>query len=191
MTLTNGRWTTIKPIMFSLHLVDTNADVVEEWATAFRQWPEVEVVHANILDVAANTIVSPANSYGFMDGGIDALYIEYFGIELQNAVLNAFGRRADGQLPVGNGVVVPTNHARIPYLLAAPTMTLPGSVPDSNVYWAMSAVLKTAERHPNQCRSVYCPGLATGTGRVPPRLAAERMAEAFEKWKQRIRSNST
>jgi O-acetyl-ADP-ribose deacetylase (regulator of RNase III) len=126
-----------------------------------------------------------------MDGGIDAVYIEYFGIELQNAVLNAFGRHANGQLPVGVGVIVPTNHGRIPYLLAAPTMTLPGSVPDANVYWAMSAVLKTAERHPTECRSVYCPGLATGTGRVPPKLAAERMAEAFEKWERRRQLKAT
>lgn len=177
--------------MFSLHLVDTDSTVVREWRKAFHNWPEVEVIHADILKVAVNTIVSPGNSYGFMDGGIDAVYIDYFGTELQNAVLNAFGRHSDGQVPVGAGVIVPTNHERIPYLLSAPTMVLPGSVPDSNVYWAMSAVLKTAERHPNECRSVYCPGLATGVGRVPPELAAERMVEAFEKWKRRLRSQAT
>lgn len=32
--------------------------------------------------------------------------------------------------------------------------------------------------------NVYCPGLATLTGMVPPELAANEMANAYRDWKQ-------
>lgn len=31
---------------------------------------------------------------------------------------------------------------------------------------------------------VYCPGLATGTGHVPPEEAAREMYQAFADWRQ-------
>jgi hypothetical protein len=48
--------------------------------------PFVTVHRDSILDVAADAVVSPANSYGFMDGGIDALYMNHFGHEIQSRV---------------------------------------------------------------------------------------------------------
>jgi len=69
-----------------LVLIDTQPDLVERWRSAFAPWPEVTVRHGDILAVAHTAIVSPANSLGLMDGGIDALYIDYFGSSLQRAV---------------------------------------------------------------------------------------------------------
>lgn len=54
-----------------LHLVDTNAVLVAAWKDEFQQIDDVAVLHANLLAVAENTVVSAANSFGFMDGGID------------------------------------------------------------------------------------------------------------------------
>ena len=62
-----------------LHLVDINSAVVDAWRSAFREFPEVSVQCNDLLAVAENTIVSPANSLGYMDGGIDAAYLEFFG----------------------------------------------------------------------------------------------------------------
>jgi O-acetyl-ADP-ribose deacetylase (regulator of RNase III) len=39
----------------------------------------VTVHQVSILDVACDAVVSPANSFGFMDGGIDAVYLSLFG----------------------------------------------------------------------------------------------------------------
>ena len=55
----------------NLYLIDLNPDLVEEWKRSFSGLPNVHIDCRNILDVAQNAIVSPANSYGFMDGGID------------------------------------------------------------------------------------------------------------------------
>ena len=43
----------------------------------------VTVHHGSIVDVECDAVVSPANSYGFMDGGIDAVYLGHFGPEIQ------------------------------------------------------------------------------------------------------------
>ena len=90
----------------NLHLVDINLTVVEAWRSAFRQYPEVSIQQENILAVAEGTIVSPANSYGFMDGGIDAVYLKFFGLRIQSAVQEAIARRPNGMLPVGACIVV-------------------------------------------------------------------------------------
>lgn len=42
-------------------------------------FPEVDVQQADLIAVAKNAVVSPANGYGFMDGGIDAAYVRLFG----------------------------------------------------------------------------------------------------------------
>ena len=47
------------------------------------------VLRSSIFDIKADAVVSPANSFGFMDGGIDGAYTWYFGPELQ-ANLQAF-----------------------------------------------------------------------------------------------------
>lgn len=78
-----------------LWLVDTNSELVSAWEYEFKKFSEVNVLHGNILEVAENTIVSPGNSYGFMDGGIDKLYIEYFGLNLQTEVMKAISYRPE------------------------------------------------------------------------------------------------
>ena len=61
--------------MQRLHLVDINPAVADALRVAFARWTSVDVQCRDILDVAFDTLVSPANSYGFMDGGIDLHYI--------------------------------------------------------------------------------------------------------------------
>jgi O-acetyl-ADP-ribose deacetylase (regulator of RNase III) len=167
--------------MFRLTLVDTNADLVAAWQTTFRGL-SVAIEQGDILQLAENTLVSPANSLGIMDGGIDAAYTEYFGLALSAHVQEAISRRPEGLLPVGAAILLRTGHRRIPLLISAPTMELPGPVPATNAYRAMRAVLRTAAGAPGLVTHVYCPGLATGVGHVEPTDAAEAMARAFEDW---------
>ena len=169
-----------------LHLVDQEHGLVEAWQRHFKDFPEVAVVHGDILSIAHTAVVSPTNSYGYMDGGIDLAYIEFFGTPLQAAVQDAIGRRPDGLLPVGASLVVKTRHPRIQYLIVAPTMVLPEPVPAQNCYFAMSAVLRAADAHP-QLTDIFCPGLATGVGRVPFEPAASEMANAYRNWRTRPR----
>jgi O-acetyl-ADP-ribose deacetylase (regulator of RNase III) len=171
------------PIM-RLYLVDADATVAMALAEAFRAFPEVAVTHGDLLAVAQNTVVSPANSWGFMDGGIDATYRKYFGAAVEDKIREAIGRRQEGHLPIGASLVVPTGNARIPYLIVAPTMLAPEAIESQNCYRAMRAVLRVAESQEEIGRAVYCPGLGTGVGRVAPDDAAREMAQAYSDWEQ-------
>src|ERR1041385_7657247 len=117
-----------------LHLVDRNQEIVMAWEKAFEQFPEVNVQHADILNVAEHCLVSPANSYGFMDGGIDAAYRVFFGAQIERTAQEAVMKRPEGHLPVGASLVVRTGNARIPFLIVAPTMVMPEEVESRNCY---------------------------------------------------------
>lgn len=165
-----------------LHFVDTNQAVVDALAFAFAAHPDVEVCCADLLDVATHCVVSPANSYGFMDGGIDADYCRFFGPSIQNTVHEAILRRPEGFLPVGAALAVITNHARIPYMIVAPTMEVPETVSASHASRALRAVLRLIDKQPYLGDDVFCPGLATLVGGVDPKDAAASMLSAYEHW---------
>ena len=44
----------------------------------------VSIHRGSIVDLNVDAIVSPANSFGFMDGGIDMLYSQHFGWQVQD-----------------------------------------------------------------------------------------------------------
>ncbi len=166
-----------------LQLVDLNETLVSAWATAFSQFPEVSIHHGDVLAMAENGVVSPANSHGFMDGGADSAYRDFFGEQIERQVQTAILRLPEGHLPVGASLVVRTDHPRVPYLIVAPTMTMPEVVEPRNCYRAMRALLRVAGENVDVGRIVFSPGLATGVGRVAPEVAALMMAEAYRDWK--------
>lgn len=171
-----------------LFLVDINPDMISAWKNAFKDYPDVEIILGDIISFAENTIVSPANSFGLIDGGIDLLYRQYFGDILQRNILKEISKQySNGLLPVGSAVIVETGSKRIPYLISAPTMEVPEPVNPMNAFFAMNAILKIAEKHKNIVTKIYCPGLCTGTGLVNEDDAANEMANAYHKYLNRNR----
>lgn len=166
----------------TFHFVDINRNLVRAWKEDFRPFRDVEIVEGDILALARDTIVSPANSYGYMDGGIYLQYMKYFGERIQTIVQEVIGTRSQGLLPVGSSILVLTGDERIPRLIVAPTMEFPEQVGATNAYRAMRAVLRIADKKSAQISHIYCPGLATGTGMVEPEDAATQMASAFRGW---------
>src|SRR5215203_6191031 len=103
----------------------------------------VEIQRGSILDVDCDAVMSPANSFGFMDGGIDALYMNYFGSEIQTIVRRHIHEHHGGELIVGNADVVETGSDKIPFLVVAPTMRVPMVLNESiNPYLAARAVFR-------------------------------------------------
>lgn len=100
---------------------------------------------------------------------------------MQRRVQDAIARRPEGYLPVGASLTVATGHPRIQYLVA-PTMLMPEMTTADASYRAMMAVLREVSRLPDLLHTIYCPGLATGVGAVPPNEAAEAMAAAYRDW---------
>ncbi len=167
-----------------LTLVDALPDVVAAWTSEFANRPEVRIVLGDLLAVAENAAVSPANSFGGMDGGIDLAYREFFGRQIETRVKEIIARRPEGHLPIGAAAVVLTAHERIPYLIVAPTVQMPGPAELRSAYSAFRAVLRTASGSPAIAEGVFCPGLGTGEGGLDPVEAAREMHRAYEDWLQ-------
>ncbi|MGK9233841.1 hypothetical protein KXS07_20065 [Inquilinus limosus] len=106
-------------------LAATENRLADAWEKAFAGVDGVSVHRGSIFDVACDAVVSPANSYGFMDGGIDALYLDRFGVEVQTRLRRLILDRHHGELLVGSAEVVETGDPAQPFLIAAPTMRVP------------------------------------------------------------------
>jgi O-acetyl-ADP-ribose deacetylase (regulator of RNase III) len=167
------------------HLRDRGGDLTAAWQRHFAGVSEVVPATGDIFGVRVDAVVSPANCFGFMDGGIDRVYSERFGWHVQDRLRDIIRRDWDGELPVGLAVMVETGAADIPYLIAAPTMRAPVSIAQTlNAYLAFRAVLRAVRRHNQQragsIRAVACPGLGTGTGEMPTGICAKQMRAAWD-----------
>lgn len=147
-----------------------------------------------IKEYRVDIIVSPANCLGFMDGGIDMVYMQLFpGIQekvqaaiASYAIETALGRKV---LPIGSCRLVATCDVRTPYLACVPTMFLPENITTTrNVYHAMRGLLECCERirttiparvWPNNRVVVAIPCLGTGVGCMSGQQSGEQVAEAI------------
>ena len=102
---------------FAMTIILTAIDnrLFNAWQSECGQFDFVEVVHGSILDVSTDAVVSPANSFGFMDGGIDALYTRKFGTGVQSRLQEAIREFHFGELLVGASEIVETEDAKIPF----------------------------------------------------------------------------
>lgn len=168
-----------------LILGDKNPELIEAWQSAFTGCENVHVRGGNILLARADALVSPANSFGFMDGGIDWSISEMFNWKIQAIVQQVIRERHGGELLVGQAEIVRTENERFPYLVCAPTMRVPQNVADSiNAFLAMRAILLCVKqfnaRQNNAISSLAIPGLCTGAGRMPFDRSARQMKAAYD-----------
>jgi O-acetyl-ADP-ribose deacetylase (regulator of RNase III) len=139
----------------------------------------IEVAHRSVLDRPADAVVSPANSFGFMDGGIDWAYLQFFGAELKTRVQMIIRLQKFQELLVGDGIVVPTYHEAIRFLIVAPTMRVPKIIADpADVMLATRAAVRMACNF--RLDHIVMPGMGTGCGQVPPDIAARAIRAGIE-----------
>lgn len=165
-----------------LRLVDRSGHLVDAWRRCFAGLPDVEIIHGDICTVECDAVVSPANSFGFMDGGLDHSLSLRFGWDVQERLQELIRRLPVSELLVGQALLVPTGDVRIPWLISAPTMRLPAPVEGTlNAYLAMKAVLSIAQTTGNlpPISSIAVPGLGTGVGRLHLTTAALQMYIAY------------
>jgi O-acetyl-ADP-ribose deacetylase (regulator of RNase III) len=150
----------------------------------------VTIHQGSVLDVQVDAVVSPANSYGWMRGGIDAVYARAFP-EVEERVRSAVLAYHGGELPVGEALLVPTGAPRPPWLVSAPTMREPGErLPPDTVHPYLSAravlrlwsegMLENGVPVRHVVRSIAMPGLGTGVGGASPKLCAGQVAAAWD-----------
>ena len=150
----------------------------------------VRTHRGSTLDVAADAVISPANSYGWMRGGIDAVYAQAFP-ELEQRVRSAVLAYHGGELPIGEALVVPTGVPVPPWLISAPTMREPGEqlLADTvHPYLAARAVfllwrdgtLEQGRPVRAEIDTIAMPGLGTGVGGLAPDICAHQVAAAWD-----------
>jgi O-acetyl-ADP-ribose deacetylase (regulator of RNase III) len=170
-----------------VYLRDLNEQLVDAWKLFFKNEPDVEVSAGDIWGKKADAIVSPANSYGFMDGGIDMVYTERFGWDMQDDLQAEISSRYHGELPIGQALVLKLKDPDYKYLISAPTMRVPRNVTGSvNAYLAFRAALisalehnRTQEKPEDRIFSILCPGLGTMIGKMPVMVCAQQMYLAY------------
>lgn len=172
-----------------LCLGDRDGAVARALAGAFADAAGVEVVEGDLRDADCAAIVSPANSFGDMGGGIDKAIDDLHGGLAQRAVMAAIADHFLGELPVGMALIVELPGPRFPFVVAAPTMRVPGRVAGTlNAYLAMRAALVAVVRHNAEALatggrtipSLVASGLGTGVGGMDPAEAAAQMRAAYD-----------
>jgi len=176
-----------------LILVAQQEELAQAWERCCGDLSFVRVHRGSILDIACEAVVSPANSFGFMNGGIDHLYSQTFGWNVQERLQEQIRKHHAGELLVGMAEVVATGSDTVPWLIAAPTMRMPMTVRDTiNPYLAARAVFLCVTRgifrdgplagQPirESILRVAMPGLGTGIGRVDPDVCARQVRAAID-----------
>ena len=196
---------------FKLILSAISPDLFEAFKKHFAQFKQVEVVNVPFEKVMhrSDCVVSAANSFGLMDGGVDQCITDYFGVQMMKRVQQMVIEEYWGEQPVGTSMIVRGNEnyefdTSIPnkpklkknkYVAHTPTMRIPMDInKTSYVYSAMKAMLIAVEQH-NKMYDVFtsngseyedtridvvvCPGLGTNAGRVPAEEAAKMMSLAL------------
>jgi O-acetyl-ADP-ribose deacetylase (regulator of RNase III) len=180
-----------------LSLCDLSEEMTDAWIDAFRDLDAVEILQGSLLDAGGDAIVSPANSFGDMSGGVDKAIDDFYQGNAQTKIQEAIRREWLGEIPVGAALIVPLTPQNPPFVICAPTMRVPRSVRNSiHAYFAMRAALVATVRH-NQQGSIppitrlAISGLCTGVGEMDYGVCAQQMRVAYDnviggKWEQII-----
>lgn len=134
----------------------------------------VEIRNQDICTLECDCVVSPANSFGFMDGGVDLAYSRSFGWHVQERLQKAIQELPFKELLIGQAMAVATDFSAIPWLIAAPTMRIPGEILDvTAIFLAARAAMAIFLQ--KELAQIAFPGMGTGTGRVGYEVAAKMM----------------
>jgi O-acetyl-ADP-ribose deacetylase (regulator of RNase III) len=174
-----------------IRLVDRNIEMCNQWNLQFKDCEDVEVYCDDFFDIQSDCIVSPSNSFGFMDGGLDnniRKFYEKKGTDIYKTVQDVIYKDYFGELLVGQCFYLPlfsfTKIDKIPDLIVAPTMRVPMILGKEsiNVYLAMRAILLKLKELSNHSRvkSIKVSGLGTGVGQVPYDICAKQMKQAYD-----------
>jgi O-acetyl-ADP-ribose deacetylase (regulator of RNase III) len=163
-------------------LIDTNPSLGYAWQEYFSGIENVTIIEGDITTLTCDAIVSPANSFGFMDGGVDYAISERLGWDLEKELQKRIKALPEGELLVGKALILETGDPHIPFLISAPTMRIPTNFnidTSINAYLAMKAVL-IASVADERISSIAVPGLCTGVGGMRPGTCASQMFMAYQ-----------
>ena len=145
-----------------------------------------------------STLVSPANTYGIMDGGLDQEFLNFFGYELQTQVLNYLDNMHEGKLDIGKSQIIPTNHNKYKHIIITPTIEKPGfrSSP-KNIYDATKSIINETTKFNKgapvsfKIKNLVIPGLGTGFGDMIPQESANAFVQGYKEGINELQNDYT
>jgi O-acetyl-ADP-ribose deacetylase (regulator of RNase III) len=167
-------------------LVDVNPKMIAAWQSTFAEQKEIEVISGSMLAQQVSAWVTPTNSKGNMDGGLDGVIRKHFGAKIEKSVKQEIARLYKGDIPVGHATCVETGADMPRYLISTPTMHQSSEdVSDTmNVALACCAAFQAVHmqnaRVQGSIRSVALPGLGANTGKMPVEICADLMWTAYD-----------
>nr|DAH05764.1 MAG TPA: hypothetical protein [Caudoviricetes sp.] len=174
--------------MIKLILSEPVHEMADAFKRVFGNTDNVDVVEKPFEAISEfDCMVSAANSFGLMDGGVDAAITAFFGTQLQTRVQNHIIREYLGEQPVGSAFVIETGHNHHPWLVHAPTMRVPLTIDGTDaVYNATWAALLAIFQHnknattDRKIKTVVLPAMGAGCGQVPFESVARQMKLAWD-----------
>lgn len=181
----------LSPAAPELVLCATSQRLATAWsAVTDTMGPRVRLYSGPILHVDAAAVVSPANSYGWMRDGVDAIYTDTFP-EIEQRVRSAVLAYHGGEMPVGEALAVPTGAARPQWLISAPVLReqddqlRPETVQPYLAARAVFLLWRDGTLDNNQAArhaidTIAMPGLGTELAGLDPEVCAHQVATAWQ-----------
>ena len=95
-----------------IYLLDNNFNMIREWKKYFMDVPNVEIVYDDFDNFMrmhkVDCVVSPANSFGLMDGGYDLAISKWFGWGIMEMVQNYIKHNYYGEQSVATSFILDT-----------------------------------------------------------------------------------
>jgi len=163
-----------------IYLLDRNEKICYWWQFYFKDIDNVEVVCEDFKKFVdqhnVECIVSPANSYGLMDGGYDLAIANYFGHEIAERVRDYILDKYWGEQPVGSSFLINIDKYR--KLIHTPTMRIPSKIKDPMVvYHCMRSTLIEAIK--NNVESIVIPAFGGDCGDLNYSIISNMMYNAY------------
>ncbi len=165
-----------------IYLCARENDLFNAWKLFCGHHDFVTITKQDIMSIDAEAIVSPANSFGFMTGGIDLHYRNYFGNAIEDDLRTKIALEFNHELLVGQATSVkvfnPPQLIKYKYMIAAPTMRVPENVSHTiNAFLSVKAALIEAQKI--NVESIVFPGMGSGTGGMLPTDCAKQANAAI------------
>lgn len=135
--------------------------------------PEIEVKKASITTCEVEAIVNPANSFGYMGGGVAGVIKRVGGQIIEDEAIE------QAPFQVGEAILTSAGDLICEKVIHAPTMHNPGELTDAHkVFCATKAALELADKE--GFNSIALPGMGTGVGGLKKSEAARTILKAIK-----------
>jgi O-acetyl-ADP-ribose deacetylase (regulator of RNase III) len=170
---------------------DNNKHIIDAYMKALKPFESMYKIKYDVGDIKhivqrnhCTCIVSPANSFGEMNGGID-LWIAKMFPDVQKNVYryiksHSWYKSQTGVpcIPVGDSMLCGTGSNICPYIVIAPTMFKPSDIRfTDNVYRAFISIL---DNFHDRSFIIGVSGMGTGVGNLSAEECAKQVALAFK-----------